>query len=60
MKTRNPKEKLESIEEAIADWRNGELTDVAALTAIGIILDSSYVSDEAMEWAINLLKEKGE
>jgi hypothetical protein len=60
MKERTEKERLESIEEAIADWRKGELTDLAALTAIGMIINSNYVSEEAMQWAINLLKEQGE
>ena len=54
------KDKLNLIEEAIDDWKRGELTDIAAITAIGIIIDCREAPEETIRWAIKSLKENGE
>lgn len=56
------KRRLELTEEAIKDWRKGELSDLSALVAIGLCInDNDHLSEEAMQWGINALKvTKGE
>jgi hypothetical protein len=60
MKEETIKQKLELIEEAIADWKDGKLQDFSALVAINIIVNNAPPSKEVIEWAIkSILMKKG-
>lgn len=53
------RKKLKVIKEAIQDWEKGKLSDLAALTAINMIIDSRELPEEAIQWAINTIKNNG-
>jgi len=50
------KEKMKQIEEAVTAWRFDELSDFAALTAIGLIVtEQKDITPEMEKWAMESL-----
>lgn len=47
---------LEMVKEAIISWEKGELHELSALIAIHMTLFPQKPSDEAMRWAMDVLR----
>lgn len=60
MKYRTDEEKIDFIERVISDYKNGELNSENVVSAISVIMDIMYMSDEMILNFIESLKKEND